>query len=134
MVQDTFVRAMEYLQKSPDRVPLKVNFRAWLRAIARNLTYDRFRRIMVAPRRSGEEALDLVPVESSPEERAILAEDLATLRKCIDSLAGHASKVFRMKEVDELGPEQICAQLGMTSNCTLSSYNSIPSAASSMSA
>ena len=114
--QDAFVRAMQYVQKNPGRIPLKVNFRAWLRAIARNLILDRFRRVMVRPGRSSSELLETAPVEQPPEERLVRSEDLAILRKCLDSLTERARTILTLRDLEGKSEKVVAGEIGSNPN------------------
>ena len=77
--QEVFVRAMGHLQKVGVKDANRMNFRAWLRIITRNMVYDRFRRSAAAPPRAGADALGNLAVEMCPDSRAINEERLKIL-------------------------------------------------------
>jgi len=108
--QDTFVRAMQFIQKNPGRIPPKVNFRAWLRVIVRNLVNDRFRKVLVRPHRASESLLETLPVEQPPEERMVTADALAILRKCIESLTERARMLIILRDIEGLSEKDIAAK------------------------
>ncbi len=108
---DAFVRAMRFIQKNPGRIPLKVNFRAWLRVIARHLIDDRFRKALVCPVRADPERLETAPVETPPENRMITEEDVAILRECLEALTERARLLVRLRDMEGLSEKAIAAQL-----------------------
>ena len=114
--QDAFLRAMEFLQKNPGRIPLKVNFRAWLRAIIRHLVYDRFRRVLTQGRPQGDEALEVVPVELSPEDRLATTEELIALTRCISRLGDDARTLIQLRDLEGLSEREVAARLNITTN------------------
>jgi RNA polymerase sigma-70 factor (ECF subfamily) len=114
--QEVFVRAMAHLQKAGVGDRDRLNFRAWLRTITRNLVYDRFRRAETMPRRAGDEALEVVPVMQPPEQRMIGAEDLEILNRCMKKLTDQARRIVELRELQGLSEKDIAAQLGTTSN------------------
>ena len=114
--QDTFVHAMRYLQRNPDRVPLQVNFRAWLRVIARHLIVDRFRKVMVRPEEVASAIVEDAPVEQPPEARAIADEDLAILRKCLEELTERARTIVLLREAEGMSGKDVAARLNSSPN------------------
>jgi RNA polymerase sigma-70 factor (ECF subfamily) len=114
--QDVFVQAMKYLQENPDRVPLKVNFKAWLGVIARNLIFDRFRQAMIRPRQAGMAPLEVMPVEEPPERRMVTAEDLRALQECLDSLTERARSILTMSDIEGIPEKEISAKFDMETN------------------
>jgi len=114
--QDAFVRAMEFIQQDPGRIPLKVNFRGWLRVIVRNLINDRFRRVLVHPEETPSEAVTYAPIEELPEERLVLAEDLEILRKCLEALTERARNIVLMREIEGMSEKIVAEKVGTTPN------------------
>lgn len=114
--QDAFVRAMQFIQENPGRVPLKVNFRGWLRVIVRNIINDRFRRVLCRSEPISSDASDHAPVEELPEDRMILAEDLAILRRCIEELTERARKIVFLRDIEGLSEKSIAKQVGSNPN------------------
>ncbi len=114
--QEVFVRAMSHLQKAGGDNRERLNFRAWLRTITRNLVYDRFRRAETMPRRAGEEALEVVPVVQPPEQQMVCAEDLEILTRCMNKLTDQARRIVELREFQGLSEKDIATQLGTTSN------------------
>lgn len=114
--QSTFVNAMEFVQRNPQRVPLRVNFRGWLRVIARNLINDRFRRVLVRPAHVSTEAVGEISVHQPPEDRAVTAEDLAILSRCLDELTERSRSIVLLREVEGQSEKRIAEKLGSTAN------------------
>jgi RNA polymerase sigma factor (sigma-70 family) len=114
--QDAFLKAMVFLQKNPGRIPTKVNFRAWLRAIACNLINDRFRRALLKPAALPKEVLETLPVEQPPEARLTTADDLAAMKKCLDSLSPQAQAILRLREVEGKSEKEVAAAVHSNPN------------------
>ena len=109
--QDAFLRAMRYIQKHPGRIPLKVNFGAWLTVITRHLVFDRFRDPLVRSGRVSRGTVEVVAAEQSPEERAITKELLAILRKCIAALTERARTILTLRDLRGISEKEVAAKL-----------------------
>ena len=114
--QDAFVKAMQFIQDNPGRIPLKVNFGGWLRVIVRNLINDRFRKELIRPARMSAETAASRPVEQPPESRLVTSEDLAILHKCLDSLTEQARTIVLLRDKDGMSQKEIAAKLGSNPN------------------
>ena len=114
--QDAFLRAMGYLQKDPGRVPLKVNFRAWLAVIVRNIIYDRFRRVLVRPATMSGDLLETVPVEEEAEEAPTSEEELAILRSCLELLTERARTMVTMCDLQGMAEKEVAERLKVQAN------------------
>ncbi len=113
---DAYVKAMQYVQKHPDRIPLKVNFRAWLRVICKHLILDRFRRAMIAPERVSSPLVEAAPVEQAPEERLVTSEDLEILHKCIESLTERARTIVTLRDLNGMSEKDVAKEVGSNAN------------------
>ena len=114
--QDAFVRAMQYIQKHSDRIPVKVNFRGWLRLIVRHLIIDRFRRMMVRPEHVCSRVVETAPVVDEPEADLIRADDVAVLRKCLAALTENARTLVTMCDLEGLSQKAAAEKVGSTPN------------------
>lgn len=119
--QDTFLRALNWIVERPTQVPLKLNFPAWLRRIARNLIVDRFRnaaRELPAsqlPARDDEREIEDWPEgrERGPHEELSVDEQLAALRDCIDQLSDRWRRLVVLRDLNGCDYADIARELGM---------------------
>jgi RNA polymerase sigma-70 factor (ECF subfamily) len=114
--QDTFLRAIRYIQQNPGSVPLKTNFRGWLCVIARHLVIDRFRKILVRPHETSLESIEQPPAAQSPQDRAILSEDLKILQECLEKLTERARMTVYLREIKGLSEKVIAEKLNSNPN------------------
>jgi len=123
VVNDSFVKAMEWLQKNPGKKPPKVNFPAWLRRIARNLIIDMLRRRGLIrqwpmPRPGAEDGPPPYAEwpdtrEFGPVEQLIVEEELEALRKCIELLPERKRRLVVLHDINGLTHAAIGETLGM---------------------
>lgn len=89
--------------------------RAFLFRTARNLAIDQMRRERAAPVRPSEHlvAAAVSPL-ASPEEGKVAEEECAALEAAIAALPERERLALLMRRVDNLSPEEIGAQLGLS--------------------
>lgn len=114
--QDTFLRAMQFVQKDPGKRPLRTNFRAWLCVIARHAVCDRLRKEAVRRKSIDSGSLIPPPSEPPPETRAIRAEELAALVECIEQLSERARSILLLRDVENMTSQAIAKQMGSNAN------------------
>ena len=124
--QDTFVKAIEWLEKNPGHMPLNLNFPAWLRRIAGHLIIDRFRRpglelyMSSEARVSQEETFlrsdwpDQRPCD--PAEHIGKEEEIYALRECIKTLPERNRYMLTLCDLEGLSYKSITTQTGIPEN------------------
>jgi len=114
--QDTFLRAMQFVQKNLGKQPLRTNFQAWLRVIARHVVCDRLRKEAVRRKSIDSGFLVPLPSEPPPETRAIRAEELAVLQECIEQLSERARNILLLRDVENMTTQAIAKRMGSNTN------------------
>lgn len=121
--QDTFLKAIQWLQRREEQVPATVNFPAWLRRIARNLIIDRFRRPALIDAWSqmehdpyGDGGDWTEQGAWGPVEQASHREQLDMLYHCINRLPEVSRRILMMCDLDGDSYEAIARQVHMPRN------------------
>lgn len=119
IVQDTFLKAFLALQTYAAHDIRKMNFAAWLRAIATNLCIDWHRRSLRRP------VLEFIGVQvgetlegpgcdmqDRPEEALILSENLEEIRRYVSALPAKYQDVAKLRLFYDLSAEEIAQLTG----------------------
>jgi RNA polymerase sigma-70 factor (ECF subfamily) len=117
LAHDTFLRVLSGRHRASDlREP-----RAWLRAIARNIVVDHWRRQEIE--RAWLDSLAALPeaVAPSPEQGQLILEALLEVDAVLRQLPARVRKAFLLSQLDGLTYAEIAAQL-RTSQVTIKRY------------
>lgn len=108
-VQDTYLRLLgaHRLERSDARV------RAFVFKVATNLAYDRFRQRRVRLVES-DAALAQLEGDPAPDGTVGVEQALEQVKRAVLELKPRCRQVFLMRAVEELGYEDIAAQLGVS--------------------
>lgn len=128
LVQETFIAAL----KARRRFSGQSSERTWFIGILRHKIIDYFRKSSRERATAGIEdhvekaqsafdgggAWAMAPASwGSEPERAVEQSDFwGVLKKCLDTLPENLSRVFIMREIEDMDSEEICRELGITPN------------------
>lgn len=109
LAQDTFVRVLLARTAQTVRQP-----RHYLSTIARGLVIDLYRRR--ALEQAYKEALALIPehLQPSPEDQALLFEELLEIDRLLDGMGAKVKRTFLLAQLDGLTYAQIAERLGIS--------------------
>lgn len=82
-------------------------FEAWLFRVAMNRLRDEIRRRKRRPSAPGDEYIDRVSEDKSPEDEPVASENLAALREAMDQLSDADRRILELRHVGELSYKQI---------------------------
>ncbi|MBL8265437.1 RNA polymerase sigma factor [Steroidobacter sp.] len=109
--QEVYARAYESAAKY-----IPTGTRTFVFAIARHLLVDRLRkqRVVVIDSVPDTEALNVIPEDAGPEQRASAYEELRQLARALDDLPRKCREVVWMRRVEDLPQKEVAARLGLS--------------------
>lgn len=110
LTQETFYRAFKNFHKYKK----KASVSTWLLRIARNATYDHFRRKRIIQFISFEKEELIVSVNATPEEEILQRDSAARLYRALDSLKKDYRDVLILRKLNENTIKETAYILGWT--------------------
>lgn len=105
IVQETFLRAMQSVNKLPD----DANLDAWLFRVARNVHISRLRK---RKKEAGDETLDAVPSGEDIEDRLMNQDQAQQILRLLHTLDEPYKEVFTLRALGDVAYAQIASLFG----------------------
>lgn len=106
VVQDAFVRLLRHHRRYD---PRRSSFRAWFLQIVRNMAIDHLRKARI---RHSQDAVEAAP-DAAPQADAVENAELGVrIRAVLDTLPERYRQLIVLRDVEELGPQDIAAMTG----------------------
>ncbi len=103
----------------------KAAFSTWIFSIARNTVIDHYR-VSKEQAVYSDDVLFASDGDASPEEEAILAEEVKKLHSCVAQLSRHEQEIVSLKFGAEMNNRQIARELGLSeSNVGIIVYRAV---------
>ncbi len=116
IVQETFLRAIQHVNKLPD----DANLDAWLFRVARNVHISRLRK---RQKETGDMALDMVPSDVDVEDRLTQQDQALHILRALHTLDDPYKEVFTLRALGDVGYPQIAALFGKSESWARVTYH-----------